>query len=50
MEPGKIQPPDAHATLVVVGPDNTESQYAFDAIIDDADGEMPVAAVSLCRF
>lgn len=31
-------PPDAHATLVVVGPDESEQHYAFDALIDDTDG------------
>jgi hypothetical protein len=33
-----VPPPDAHATLVVVGPDGLEHQYAFDALIDDTDG------------
>jgi hypothetical protein len=33
-------PPDAHATLVVVGPDGVEHQYAFDALIDDTDGNV----------
>ena len=31
-------PPDAHATLVVVGPGEAEQHYAFDALIDDTDG------------
>jgi hypothetical protein len=31
-------PPDAHATLVVIGPGELEQQYAFDALIDDTDG------------
>jgi hypothetical protein len=31
-------PLDAHATLVVVGPDDSEHHYAFDALIDDTDG------------
>ncbi len=35
---GADPPPDAHATLVVIGPGDQEQQYAFDALIDDTDG------------
>jgi hypothetical protein len=38
-ESGPHPPPDAHATLVVVGPGDLEQQYAFDALIDDTDGD-----------